>query len=167
MALRKTVDAPVALVPRAADPIERLRAAFFAGRSPHTVDAYQRDLDDFLAFVRRWTLTNDPNPLWQTCKHTDMLRWFLRQAQGAANEIALHYRHELHASHRATATIARHLSVVKNIVKYARMTGLVTWTIEVAPPRIERSRDTRGPSLETIQAMLEHAAAQASPTKAG
>ena len=29
------------------DPIDRLLAAFFAGRSPHTVDAYGRDLDRF------------------------------------------------------------------------------------------------------------------------
>jgi integrase/recombinase XerC len=149
---------------RAADPIERLRAAFFMGRNVHTADAYQRDLADFLAFVRGWTVTNEPNPIGQTAIDNGTLRLFFSQSPGEANEMVLHYRHDLESRHKATATIARHLSVVKNLVKYARMTGLVTWAIEILPPRIERSRDTRGPSLDTIQSMLRLAAAQPSPT---
>lgn len=47
-----------------ADPIARLLSAFFAGRSPHTRDAYTRDLDDFCEFLRRHTLT-DRNPIGQ------------------------------------------------------------------------------------------------------
>lgn len=43
------------------------------------------------------------------------------------------------------------------------MTGLITWAVEIPVSRIERTRDTRGPSLETIQAMLTRAAAQPSP----
>ena len=150
--------------PASADPLDRLLAAFLAGRSPHTVDAYQRDLDDFCGFVRRHTLTAETNPIGRAAQQRVALRWFLTQTPGRANEVALHYRNELMTGHKSTATIARHLSVVKSIVKYARMTGLVTWAIEIPVPRIERSRDTRGPSLETIQAMLTIAAQHPAPS---
>jgi integrase/recombinase XerC len=145
------------------DPLDRLLAAFFAGRSPHTVDAYTRDLDDFCAFVRRYALA-PRETLGTATLDREALEWFLQQPPGHANELTLHYRNDLLTRRKATATTARHLSVVKTIAKYARMTGLITWAIEVPVPRIERIRDTRGPSLETIQAMLTLAAAQPSPT---
>jgi hypothetical protein len=34
------------------------------------------------------------------------------------------------------------------------LTGVITWAVEIPVPRIERSRDTRGPSIETIQTMF-------------
>jgi integrase/recombinase XerC len=150
----------------AAGPIPRLLAAFFDGRGPHTRDAYQRDLDDFCAFLHRHSLTGDRNPIGSTGQdaRAATLGWFFEQTPGHANEITLCFRNDLATRHLSTATVGRRLSVVKSLVKYARMIGLVTWTIEVSSPRIERSRDTRGPSLETIQAMLTCAARQPSPT---
>src|SRR5688572_25409006 len=156
---------PTAASTASADPLDRLLAAFFAGRSPHTVDAYTRDLEDFCAFVRRYTLTQERNPIGSASHNvmTSALRWYFEQTPGHANEIALNYRNDLLTRHKATATTARHLSVVKSLAKYARMTGMITWAVEIPVPRIERTRDTRGPSLETIQNMLTGAAAQPSP----
>ena len=144
--------------------IDRLLTAFLAGRSAHTVDAYQRDLSDFTAFLRRHSLA-EPRPLVGSAgADTAALRWFLEQSQGPANEIAWAYRADLLTRHRSTATASRRISVVKSLVKYARMTGLVTWAVEVAAPRIEKSRDTRGPTLDTIQEMLARAAKTLPPT---
>src|SRR5688500_10662723 len=143
---------PTLTPPAAADPIDRPLAAFFSGRG-HTTDAYTRDLDDFTAFVRR-----------RAGHDTAALRWFFGQTPGEANNLVLHYKTELLTRGKATGTTARHLSVIKSLAKYARMTGLITWAIEVTSPRIERSRDTRGPTVETLQAMLALAAAQPNPT---
>lgn len=40
--------------------LTRLLPAFLDGRSPHTVDAYTRDPDDFCAFLGRHWLPPDP-----------------------------------------------------------------------------------------------------------
>lgn len=148
-----------------ADPIDRLLAAFLGGRSPHTVDAYRRDMDDFCAFLRRHTLTVEPNPIGSASQEarTAMLRWFLAQAPGEANQIAWCYRNDLLTRQRSTATISRRLSVVKSLAKYARMAGLITWAVEVSGVRIERSRDVRGPSLDTIYEMVRLAGQQPAP----
>jgi integrase/recombinase XerC len=157
---------PTAASTASADPLDRLLAAFFAGRSAHTVDAYTRDLQDFCAFLRRYTLTQERNPIGGASLDamTSALRWYFEQTPGHANEIALNYRNDLLTLHKSTATTARHLSVVKSLAKYARMTGLITWAVEIPVPRIERTRDTRGPTLATVQAMLASAAAQPAPT---
>jgi integrase/recombinase XerC len=145
------------------DPLARLLAAFLAGRSPHTVDAYMRDLDGFAAFLRRQAYTADRPVIGSAAVDRDALHWFLDQQSGRANEIVLNYKNELLARRRATGTIARRLAAVKSLTKYARMMGLISWAVEVQAPRIEKSRDTRGPNLDTIQAMLTIAGQQPSP----
>lgn len=143
--------------------IERLLSAFLAGRGPHTVDAYQRDLTDFCIYLRRAMMGPSENPIGQGVPQADALRWYFRQPPGRANELALHYRHDLLSRGRSTSTTARRLSVIKSLAKYGRMTGLITFAIETPSVRIEKTRDTRGPQLETIRAMLAVAARQPDP----
>src|ERR1044072_4705587 len=131
------------------DVIERLLSAFIAGRSPHTVDAYQRDIADFGLYLRRVIVGESTNPVGKTNAHKELLRWFFAQRPGRANELVLHYRHDLLARGKSTSTTARHLSVIKPLPKYARMTGLITWAVETPSVRIEPVRDTRGRKLET------------------
>jgi integrase/recombinase XerC len=154
-----------AATPTAAEPIARLLVAFFDGRGPHTRDAYQRDLNAFCAFLRCQSLSHDGNPIGSTGLDVRVaaLRWFFDQTPGHANELVLRYKNHVLAQHKATGTAARHIAVIRSLVKFARMIGLVTWVIEVQAPRVEKSRDTRGPSLETIQAMLACAASQPAP----
>lgn len=86
---------PTLTPPAAADPIDRLLAAFFSGRGPHTLDAYTRDLDDFTAFVRQHTLTTEKNPIGRAGRDTAALRWFFDQTPGQANDLVLHYKTDL------------------------------------------------------------------------
>ena len=75
-----------------------------------------------------------------------MILWTLRgytDPEGefeGGHDLVLHYKSDLLRRRKATGTTARHLSVVKSLAKYARMTGLITWAIEVTSPRIERTR---------------------------
>jgi integrase/recombinase XerC len=142
----------------------RLVSAFLAGRGPHTTDAYQRDLADFTHFLRRHTAAEARPLIGSIHTDTDALRWWLKQTPGRANEVAHAYRADLLTRRLSTGTASRRISVLKSLCKFARMSGLVTWTIEIAAPRIEHSLDTRGPTLTVIQAMLTIAASEPSPT---
>ena len=72
------------------DTVLDLIRTFFDGRSPHTLTAYRRDLDDFARF--------------QTGSRHEALGWFFSQPAAAANGGVLRYRHHLVARHLAPAT---------------------------------------------------------------
>jgi hypothetical protein len=77
------------------------------------------------------TVTRSPqerNPIGSANRDpTTSVRWYFEQTAGHANEIALNYRNDLLTLRKATATTAHHLSVVKSLAKYARMTGMIKW----------------------------------------
>ena len=90
---------------------------FLDGRSPSTLIAYGRDLDDFARFL--------------TGTRQEALGRFFAQPAPAANADVLRYRHELVARHLAPATINRRLAAIRSLTKLARLLGVVPWTIEV------------------------------------
>ena len=137
--------------------------SFTAGRTPHTQDAYRRDLGDFAAYLRQQTLT--PTRLGgQADQDAEAIAGFLALSAGRANEVVTAYGSHLFARGRAPGTVGRRIGCLRSLVKHARMVGLVPWTLEVRLPRRELTRDTRGPSLETIAAMLATAGRQEPPT---
>src|SRR5687768_12618015 len=97
------------------DPIARLLAAFFAGRSPHTIDAYGLDLDDFAKIVRRYSLQAVPPLANMRALRAEAIRSFVALEPGSANELVFAYRNELLTRSKSTATIARRISVVKSL----------------------------------------------------
>jgi integrase/recombinase XerC len=141
----------IALVRRQAPTIDRLMGAFFTGRSPHTLRAYQSDLEVFHAFLRR--AFGAPGLSQQ-----DAFRAFLGQGAGAANELVLRYRGDLQARGKAASTINRHLAAVRSLVRLARLIGVVTWTLEVEGVRTAPCRDTRGPGAVGVAQLLQAAA---------
>ena len=68
----------------------------------------------------------------------------LTSTAGKANALVFDYRNRLVEQGRAAATINLRLSALRAIVRMARMTGLISWTIEVQGLRAEAYRDTRG-----------------------
>jgi hypothetical protein len=68
----------------------------------------------------------------------------LTSTAGEANALVLDYRNRFVEQGRAAATVNLRLAAVRSLVKMARMTGLVSWTIEVQALKAEAYRDTRG-----------------------
>src|SRR5262249_39346985 len=130
---------PAALDPRGA--AARLVGAFLSGRSPQTLRAYRRDLQDLAAFLGVPGVEAIPGVL-------------LGGGQGAANERALAYRAHLQGRGLAPATVNRRLAAVRSLVKLARTLGLVAWALDVDGVRAEPYRDTRGPGSAGFARML-------------
>lgn len=97
---------------------EYLYAAFLAGRSKHTRDAYTRDLADFAAFVEAGS----------SCV---AIGHVLSLAAGDANGVLLAYRSHMSGAGLTPATINRRLSAIRSAVKLARPLGMTDWTPEV------------------------------------
>jgi integrase/recombinase XerC len=127
----------------------RLIDAFLAGLGPDTLRAYDGDLKDFGKFLGGM-------------ESRVAVGWLLALSGGHANEVILRYRNHLTEKGLAPATIARRLSAIRSVVKLARTIGMVAWSIEIADPKVQKYRDTRGPGPEgwtairlTSEAMAE------------
>ena len=127
-----------AVAPRAR---EGLVALFLSGRSLRTLQAYRDDLQDYQAFV------GAPTP-------DAAAERLLGSGHGAANAAALAYRAHLLEREFAPATINRRLAALRSLVKLARTIGAVPWTLEVPAVKGESYRDTRGPGVEGVRALL-------------
>jgi integrase/recombinase XerC len=73
----------------------------------------------------------------------------------------LSYVHWLTERKMAPATIARRLAALRSVVKLARTLGHVSWSIDIASPRIEPYRDTRGPGPDGWRKIRETTRAKA------
>jgi integrase/recombinase XerC len=137
--------------------IERLMTSFWAGRSPHTLVAYQGDLQRFSEYVIRAHALDPDTP------QLEVLRVFFGSSAGRANELVLNYRAEMRDRDRAPTTINRRLAAVRSLVKLARLTGAVYWSIEVEGVPHELTRDTRGPDVDTVGRLITSASQHANP----
>lgn len=130
-----------------------LLAAFFSGRSLHTLGAYRADLDDFRAFVGADTVEAAAARL-------------LGGTHGDANAVALGWRSHLVGLGRSPATINRRLSSLRSMVALGRTLGLINWGIDIRNLPAQSYKDTRGPQREGIVALLATASAQVDRRKA-
>lgn len=133
--------------------IDQLLAAFYRGRTINTLRAYQIDLEDFARFLRRFLSL----PVGIAAR--DALRVFLLQGAGSANEIVVHYLADLEGRDLSPGTVNRRLAALRSVVRFARMIGMVVWSLEVPGRTPERMRETRGPDAATAARLLEALAA--------
>lgn len=112
-------------------------AAWLAGKDAATVAAYRRDLESFRAYLAPHDLTA-----------------FLAVDAGTAHATAHGYRAALLAQGLAPATINRKLSALRSVVTFGRMVGAVAWTLELPGVESAKYRDTRGPGVGGVRAML-------------
>ncbi len=130
-----------------------LYAAFLAGRSVNTRDAYARDMKLFARFMGE----DDAKAA---------LGRIIGMPHGEANGALLAFRAAMVTDGLTPATINRRLSAVKSAAKLARTLGLTTWVPEVDGMKCQSFRDTAGPGLEGTRSMLIGAQAQSAAAAA-
>lgn len=128
---------------------ETILRAWYEGKGEHTIRAYQRDLEAFAHYLSGALGIRPSLPT------TAALDKFFRQSAPSAHEVVLGFRHFLQSARLAPATINRHIATLRSVTKLARMLGLATWTLEVGGVKMERRRDTRGPTPDVIARLLE------------
>lgn len=126
-------------------------SAWLSGRSPRTLRAYQGDLADFAA--------------WAGCDAGTAISDLMEAGNGGANRIALEYRASLMERGLSPATVNRRLAALRSILGLARMLGVITWKLDAPSLKAKSYRDTRGPGVDAVRAMLKAAEGQA-PAKA-
>jgi integrase/recombinase XerC len=134
--LAVTSSAPVA-----SSSAGRLVEAFLSGRNERTIRAYSQDLEDFRSFTGASDMDS-------------AARWLLSRGHGEANALALSYRTHLLDRALQPATVNRRLAALRSLVKLARTLGIVTFGLEIQNVKAEAYRDTRGPGLAGVRAMV-------------
>lgn len=126
--------------PRPDDPSADLVALWLDGRTEATQRAYRGDLARFATWAGAATPAAG-------------LTGFLALDPGEAHRVAITYRAAM-AEHLAPATIARRLAALRSVVRLARQVGAITWSLDVAAPKVTPYRDTRGPGIAAVVSML-------------
>lgn len=157
-ALVVTTPTPVPTGVRMADAADVL-AAWLAGKDGKTVEAYHRDVAAFTAYLGQYTAAPY---LEEAAPRT--LDAFLAADAATAHAVAHGYRAALLEARAASATVNRRLTALRSVVKFARMVGRVTWTLELPGVEAAKYRDTRGPGAHGFRAMLG-AVAEAAPAR--
>lgn len=130
-----------------------LAGAFFARYAGSTLRTYRLKLEAF----SRWagvTVEVLPSTLLArgaTGVHLDVERYraYLRDERGAS-----------------PATINGHLAAIRSLMRFMRRAQVCQWTLDVASEKSRAYRDTRGPGLPAVRAMLRAAARQTNQRKA-
>lgn len=152
-ALSQIVRSP-AQVPAPAPPLgpRDLVDAWLRARSPNTIAAYRADLLDFSRFVGASSLDAAAARL-------------LGSGHGHANVLGLKYKDHLIERNLTGATICRRLAALRSLVKLARMLGMVNWALEVENVDSAPYRNTAGPGVEGVQALVDALEIRGGPHK--
>lgn len=127
----------------------RLIEAFLAGRSPRTLAAYKADVGDFAAFLgATLALGHEVSPEEAAAR-------LVASSHGEANSIALAYRASLIERKLAPATVNRRIAALRSLVKLASTLGMIGWTLDIGGVKLQPYRDTRGPGLDAVRAMMQ------------
>jgi len=115
--------------------------AFLAGRAEKTKAAYASDLRAFAL----WLGVATPEAA---------IAYLLEQSAGDANGLALDWKADMLEAKMASATVGRRLATLRSLTRAARMTGRITWQLDVSAPKGAAYRDTKGPGAEGVDRML-------------
>lgn len=130
-----------------------LVGAFFARYAGSTLRTYRLKLE---AFSR-----------WAQVAVEDLPATLLARGVAGVHQDVERYRAYLRDErHLSSATINGHLAAIRSIVRFMRRAQLCQWTLDVVSEKSRAYRDTRGPGLPAVRAMLRAAALQTDQRKA-
>jgi integrase/recombinase XerC len=85
---------------------------------------------------------------------TDALTYLLQQGSPTAHQIALAFQSHLRFARLSSASINRHLATLRSVAQFAGMCGVTTWRLQVPGIKVEKVRETRGPTADDVRRML-------------
>ncbi|MFC1833866.1 tyrosine-type recombinase/integrase [Thermodesulfobacteriota bacterium] len=131
---------------------EELLSAFLSDKSPKTIAAYRRDLEDFRGFIQA-----DDIP--------ETIRRFCASGLHHANHLALRYKNYLVDEKKLQpTTVNRKLAALRSLTDMAYTLGMITWKVRVKNQKVSSSlRDTRGPGASGIQNLREEVSKRSDP----
>lgn len=117
--------------------------AWLNGRKPTTFRTYQQGIESFAAFLKAPT------------REAAAQAFLGLKSGGQANQMVLAWKNWLVEQKFSTSTISVRMSALKSLAQLGRTLGLIGWTIEIKPPKVEAYRDTRGPGFEKVMAIAK------------
>ncbi len=124
-------------------PADLLRELLKSKRSPHTRQAYEKDLKDFF----RVTVNRELSP--------QVMGQFLSVDRFTALTWVVRYKNELISRGLAEATVNRRLCALRSLVNLARKLGCCEWSLQdIAGEKVTPYRDTRGMDEAEVKRLL-------------
>jgi integrase/recombinase XerC len=92
---------------------------------------------------------------WLGCDDRDAVAMLVAGGPGKANELLLKWMAYLRSSGLQPATRNRRLSAVKSVLRFARLVGVIAWSIDVRGDKVNKWRDTSGPGLAAASQIVQ------------
>jgi integrase/recombinase XerC len=134
---------------------EVLVDAFLRGKDPKTVRAYRMWLLHFREWIEAYLKLAGALPAGRTLSLNDAALAFLGAGQGQANFLAHEWKASLIKDGYAPSSINGHLVALRSMVRAASLFGVVPWTLSVDNVPLETYRDTLGPGMGALVAVVK------------